>query len=88
MAEEYKPLGLLVGFSVYSGVILDMPLPLVVFRKVWGQRLSMEVKSVGVCSIAVCLSNLTIDHASVSGRNTVPTPRDTSNILVLTAFLP
>ncbi|CAN0532895.1 unnamed protein product, partial [Scytosiphon promiscuus] len=39
-AEEYGLVGLLVGLAVYSGVILDVPLPLVVFKKVLGQQLA------------------------------------------------
>ncbi|CAN0339009.1 unnamed protein product [Laminaria digitata] len=41
-AEEYGLVGLLVGLAVYSGVILDVPLPLVVFKKVLGQQLAVE----------------------------------------------
>ncbi|CAM9468222.1 unnamed protein product [Ectocarpus fasciculatus] len=40
--EEYGLVGLLVGLAVYSGVILDVPLPLVVFKKVLGEQLSLE----------------------------------------------
>lgn len=43
--EEYGLVGLLVGLAVYSGVILDVPLPLVVFKKVLGEQLSLEVCS-------------------------------------------
>ena len=36
-----------------------------------------------------CLSHLTIDHASLSRRSTVPTPnRDTSNVWALITLLP
>ena len=42
-AEEYGLVGLLVGLAVYSGVILDVPLPLVMFRKVLRQTLTLEV---------------------------------------------
>ncbi|CAB1107056.1 unnamed protein product [Ectocarpus sp. CCAP 1310/34] len=41
--EEYGLVGLLVGLAVYSGVILDVPLPLVVFKKLLGEQLSLEV---------------------------------------------
>ncbi|CAN0139316.1 unnamed protein product, partial [Laminaria digitata] len=41
-AEEYGLVGLLVGLAVHSGVILDVPLPLVVFKKVLGHRLGVE----------------------------------------------
>lgn len=41
--EEYGLVGLLVGLAVYSGVILDVPLPLVVFKKVLGEQLSLKV---------------------------------------------
>lgn len=40
--EEYGLVGLLVGLAVYSGVILDVPLPLVVFKKVLGEQLSLK----------------------------------------------
>ncbi|CAM9423866.1 unnamed protein product [Scytosiphon promiscuus] len=40
--EEYGLVGLLVGLAVYSGVILDLPLPLVVFKKVLGEQLSLQ----------------------------------------------
>ena len=43
--DEYGLVGLLVGLAVYAGVILDVPLPLVVFRKVLGQQLSLRVSS-------------------------------------------
>ena len=42
-------------------------------------------------SFVACLSHLTIDHASLSRRSTVPTPtpnRDTSNIWALITLLP
>ena len=43
----------------------------------------------GAYSFVACLSNLTIDHASLSRRSTVPTPnRDTSNIWALITRLP
>lgn len=42
--EEYGLVGLLVGLAVYSGVILDVPLPLVVFKKVLGEQLSLKVR--------------------------------------------
>ena len=42
-AEEYGLGGFLVGLAVYSGVILDVPLPLVVFKKVLGQQLTVDV---------------------------------------------
>lgn len=41
--ENYNLVGLVVGLAVYAGVILDVPLPLVVFRKVLGQQLSLRV---------------------------------------------
>ncbi|CAM9600033.1 unnamed protein product [Choristocarpus tenellus] len=40
--EEYGLVGLLVGLAVYSGIILDVPFPLAVFRKVLGQDLSLQ----------------------------------------------
>ena len=50
-----------------------------------GQRF----KEGGAYSFAACLSNLTIDHASLSSRSTVPTPnRDTSNIWALITLIP
>ena len=43
----------------------------------------------GAYSFVACLSHLTIDHASLSRRSTVPTPsRDTSNIWELITLLP
>ena len=43
----------------------------------------------GAYSFVACLSHLTIDHASLSRRSTVPTPnRDTSNIWALMTLLP
>ena len=40
-------------------------------------------------SFVACLSHLTIDHASLSRRSTVPTPnRDTSNIWALITLHP
>ena len=43
----------------------------------------------GGYSFVACLSYLTIDHASLSRRSTVPTPnRDTSNIWTLSTVLP
>ena len=43
----------------------------------------------GAYSFVACLSHLTIDHASLSIRSTVPTPnRDTSNMWTFTTFLP
>ena len=45
----------------------------------------------GAYSFVACLSHLTIDHASLSRRSTVPTPnRDTptSNIWALSTLLP
>ena len=40
-------------------------------------------------SFLACRGHLTIDHASLSRRSTVPTPdRDTCNILALTTLLP
>ena len=43
----------------------------------------------GAYSFVACLGHLTIDHASLSRRSTVPTPnRDTSNIWALVALLP
>ena len=41
----------------------------------------------GAYPFVACLSHLTIDHASLSRRDTVPTPnRDTSNIWALISF--
>ena len=41
----------------------------------------------GTHLLLACLSHLTIDHASLSRRSTVPTPRgDTSNIRALITF--
>ncbi|CAN0069885.1 unnamed protein product, partial [Ectocarpus sp. 8 AP-2014] len=41
--DEYGLVGLLVGLAVYSGVILDVPLPLlVVFKQILGEQLSLE----------------------------------------------
>ena len=43
----------------------------------------------GAYSFVACLSHLTIDHASLSRRSTVPTPnRDTSNIWALITLFP
>ena len=43
----------------------------------------------GAYSFVACLSNLTIDHESLSRRSIVPTPnRDTSNIWALITLLP
>ena len=44
----------------------------------------------GAYSFVACLvSHLTIDHASLSRRSTVPTPnRDTSNVWALSTFIP
>ena len=43
----------------------------------------------GGYSFFACLSHLTIDHASLSRRSTVPTPnRDTSNVWALITLLP
>lgn len=42
--EEYGLVGLLVGLAVYAGVILDVPLPLVVFKKVLGKQLALKVR--------------------------------------------
>ena len=40
-------------------------------------------------SFVACLNHLTIDHASLSRRSTVPTPdRDTSNIWALIKLFP
>lgn len=47
--EEYGLVGLLVGLAVYSGVILDVPLPLVVFKKVLGTQLSLKVTVLPSC---------------------------------------
>lgn len=52
--EEYGLVGLLVGLAVYAGVILDVPLPLVVFRKVLGQQLSLGVSGLGEEGEACC----------------------------------
>lgn len=41
--EEYGLVGLIIGLAVHSGVILDVPLPLVIFRKVLGQKLTLRV---------------------------------------------
>ncbi|CAM9464426.1 unnamed protein product [Discosporangium mesarthrocarpum] len=40
--EEYGLVGLVVGLAVYSGVILDVPFPLAVFRKLLGLDLSLR----------------------------------------------
>ncbi|CBJ31085.1 conserved unknown protein [Ectocarpus siliculosus] len=40
--EEYGLVGLLVGLAVYSGVILDVPLPLMAFKQILGEQLSLE----------------------------------------------
>ena len=41
----------------------------------------------GAYSFAACLSHLTVDHASLSGRSTVPTPSgDISSIWALITF--
>ncbi|CAM9871629.1 unnamed protein product [Ectocarpus sp. 6 AP-2014] len=40
--EGYGLVGLFVGLAVYSGVILDVPLPLVVFKQILGEQLSLE----------------------------------------------
>ena len=43
----------------------------------------------GVSSFVARLSHLSIDHASLSRRSTVPTPnRDTSNIWALITIVP
>ena len=43
----------------------------------------------GEYSFVSCLSHLTIDHASLSRRSTIPTPnRDTSNMWPLITFSP
>ena len=48
-----------------------------------------ERRGEGAYSFVACLSHLTVDHASLSRRSTVPTPdRDTSNVWVLNTFLP
>ena len=39
-------------------------------------------------AIVACLSNLTIDHATISRWSTVPPDRNTSNIWVLGTFPP
>lgn len=56
--EEYALVGLLVGLAVYAGVLLDVPLPLIVFRKVLGHQLSIWVSEVrACCSLStVCLA--------------------------------
>ena len=42
----------------------------------------------GGYAFAACLSRLTLDHASLSRRSTVPTPnRDTANVWALIMFL-
>ena len=53
-----------------------------------GQKIAIKnLRGVCVCSFVAWLSHLTIDHASLSRRSTVPTPnRDTSNILELITF--
>ena len=55
-----------------------------------GAKSGSAAKSVGgAYSFVAGLSHLTIDHASLSRRSTVPTPsRDTSNIRALVTFIP
>ena len=54
-----------------------------VVRRIIDPRISFEAGGWGwgAYSFVACLCNLTIDHASLSRRSTVPTPsRDNSNI--------
>jgi ubiquitin-protein ligase E3 A len=40
--DEFLLLGLVVGLSVYNGVLLDLPLPLALYRKVLGQEVRLR----------------------------------------------
>lgn len=41
------------GLAVYSGVILDVPLPLVMFKKVLGEQLSLKVNGASALTTAL-----------------------------------
>lgn len=40
--DEFLLLGLVVGLAVYNGVLLDFPLPLVLYRKILGQEVGLR----------------------------------------------
>ena len=40
--EDFFLLGLVVGMAVYNGVLLDFPLPIVLYRKILGQELKLR----------------------------------------------
>lgn len=40
--EDFLLLGLVVGLAVYNGVLLDLPLPLALYRKVLGQEVQLR----------------------------------------------
>ena len=78
--------------DMFYSVFADRRQPQYVYN-VWQRRYQPSSTIVyivgGAYSLVACLSHLTIDHASLSRRSTVPTPnRSTSNIWALITLLP
>ena len=91
MLDEISAIGVQPQRIVTSVINTSFTAPLHVRRKRRGlaRRSHGAVNMGGGDAFVACLRHLTIDHASLSRRSTVPTPhRDISNIWVLIKFFP
>ena len=74
MESEFELVGIVIGLAIYNGVILDVHFPLVVYKKLLNQELTLAVSPdpCCLCKDDACCCVVGSQHSSTLTSKTVP----------------